>query len=456
MIRLSLTTRLSLMFMVAVVAVLAVAALSFTALSRHHFELLDRQALLEKLEATRQLMAQMPPNEPISALAPRLRTLLGAHPDLSVLLLAADGSTVLAIPEATPTPADYRQRPEDHPWDWQREGRLYRVLKARVSPTGQPAPTSAVLMLDVTTHMHFFQQLHRWFWIGLTLSALISAGLGWLVARNGLRPVRQVTRLAASMSARALKERIPLEPVPHELRDLVSAFNAMLARLDDAFGRLSNFSTDIAHELRTPVSNLMTHTEVVLSHARGREAYEDTLYANLDEFRRMARTIDDMLFLAKSENGLAMPSRADIDLGPLVLKLFEYYQLLADERGIRLTLEGAGQLSGDRLMLERALSNLLSNALRYTADGQAIRVLITRTAKDLQLTVENPGEAIAPGQLERLFERFYRIDAAPHTAASRHVGLGLAITRAIVEAHGGTVRCLSSEGYTRFQMTFSG
>src|SRR5690606_16159902 len=139
--------------------------------------------------------------------------------------------------------------------------------------------------------------------------------------RSGLRPLRQVTHLATSMSARSLQERIPLEPVPLELQQLVLSFNAMLGRLEDAFVRLSNFSADIAHELRTPVSNLMTHTEVVLSRQRDLDAYEDNLYSNLEEFKRMSRMIDDMLFLAKSDNGLIIPEKGTIELSRLVSKL---------------------------------------------------------------------------------------------------------------------------------------
>lgn len=114
----------------------------------------------------------------------------------------------------------------------------------------------------------------------------------------------------------------------------------MLARLEDAFVRLSNFSADIAHELRTPVSNLLTHTEVVLTRKRDVDAYEENLYSNLEDLKRMSRMIDDMLFLAKSDNGLIIPEQVDIQLHDLVSKLFEYYQLLADDRGIRLTLQG--------------------------------------------------------------------------------------------------------------------
>ncbi|MGU5269791.1 heavy metal sensor histidine kinase, partial [Pseudomonas aeruginosa] len=275
---------------------------------------------------------------------------------------------------------------------------------------------------------------------------------GWVVARSGLRPLRQVTHVASGMSARSLQERIPLEPVPRELQQLVLSFNAMLARLEDAFVRLSNFSADIAHELRTPVSNLMTHTEVVLSKKRDINAYEENLYSNLEDLKRMSRMIDDMLFLAKADNGLIIPEQARIELADVVFKLFDYYHLLAEEHGIELSLTGTGQVLGDRLMLDRALSNLLSNALRYTPVGHTISVLIRETADSTTFSIENPGDTISSEHLEKLFDRFYRVDPARREGSPSNAGLGLAITRSIIEAHKGRIWCTSAAGLTGFHI----
>ena len=241
--------------------------------------------------------------------------------------------------------------------------------------------------------------------------------------------------------------------VPAELRPLVVSFNGMLARLDDAFVRLSNFSADIAHELRTPLTQLMTHTEVVLARARRPEEYQEALYGNLEDLTRMARMIDDMLFLAKADNGLIVPGRAPLALHELSEQLLEYYRLLADERGIALERHGEGCIDGDAGMLRRALSNLLSNALRYTPDGGCIRVRIGVRDGEVVWSVENPGPAIPAAQRERLFDRFYRGDPARREGGN-HAGLGLAITRSIVEAHGGRIACEAADGLTRFRMAF--
>ena len=449
---LSLTARMSLMFMSAVIAVLTVAGLSFNMLSQHHFRMLDRQALVEKLESAKHILNKARGEASLSEELPQLRALLGAHQDLAATILTSDGAVLFSDPRAVEVPERFRRANEQSMWEWQNGQHMYRGMTEQISVADQAEPLTALLILDVTNHTHFFDTLQRWFWVGLIISALVSAALGWVVARSGLRPLRQVTRVATAMSARSLQERIPLEPVPLELQQLVLSFNAMLARLEEAFIRLSNFSADIAHELRTPLSNLMTHTEVVLSHKRDITAYEENLYSNLEELKRMSRMIDDMLFLAKADNGLITPEKTSIELADVVAKLFDYYHLLAEEHDIRLSVAGTGRVLGDRLMLDRVISNLLSNALRYTPKGKTISVLIRQTGDSIILSVENPGDTISSEHLEKLFDRFYRADPARREGNPSNAGLGLAITQSIIEAHKGRIWCTSVAGLTGFHI----
>jgi two-component system heavy metal sensor histidine kinase CusS len=380
--------------------------------------------------------------------------LLGAHRDLKAVIKDSAGRVLFADPGPVDVPERFSVIASNAIWEWQDRQQVFRGLTQQITGPALETPLTLVLILDVTQHMYFLDALERWFAIGLIISALVSAGLGWVMARSGLGPLRQVTAVAAGMSAKSLKERIPLAPVPLELQQLVSSFNAMLSRLDEAFVRLSNFSADIAHELRTPVSNLMTHTEVVLSRKRNIEDYEDNLHSNLDDLKRMSRMIDDMLFLAKADNGLIIPEQKKIALQQVIGKLHEYYRLLADEHHIELKLTGSGEVQGDVLMLRRAISNLLSNALRYTPERHAITVSISQTRQSTLLTVENPGETISPEHLGRLFDRFYRADPARREGSPSNAGLGLAITRSIVEAHQGKIWCTSANGQTAFHMQF--
>lgn len=222
--------------------------------------------------------------------------------------------------------------------------------------------------------------------------------------------------------------------MPEELAQLASTVNAMLQRLDDAFQRLSAFSADIAHELRTPLSNLLTHTQVTLTRPRSLEEYREALHGNLEELQWMAQLVNDMLYLAKADHGLLMPNRQPLELAAEVDALLDYYAALAEESDVKLLREGAATIEGDRHMLRRALSNLLDNALRFTPQGGTIKVSLTA---GLSITVANTGPAIEAGALQRLFDRFYRADPARREGSSEHAGLGLAITRSIVQAHGG-------------------
>jgi two-component system heavy metal sensor histidine kinase CusS len=228
----------------------------------------------------------------------------------------------------------------------------------------------------------------------------------------------------------------------------------MLGRLQDSFRRLSEFSSDLAHELRTPIASLMTQTQVALSRTRSAEEYREVLYSNAEEYERLARMISDMLFLAKSDHGLIVPRSKPIELSTEVRELFEFYDALADDRKVSLAAEGEGAVDGDPLMIRRAISNLLANAINHTPPGGAINVRIALADdRAVRLSVENTGDGIAPEHLSRIFDRFYRVDPSRQRSTDG-AGLGLAITKSIVTAHKGTVEAHSAHGLTRFVIVF--
>ena len=228
-----------------------------------------------------------------------------------------------------------------------------------------------------------------------TTAALACGLFGWFVVRRGLAPLRLLKEQASNVTASRLDTRLPETSIPVELTGLVQTLNQMLERLQDAFNRLSNFSSDLAHELRTPVTNLTTQTQVALSQPRDAQAYRETLASNAEEFERLSRMISDMLFLAKADHGLMLPSSETIELKQEIEGLLDFYDALAEERQVTLTVEGQGRITGDRLMLRRAISNLLSNALRHTPSDGRITVRIQSTGARTHLTIENTGQAIA-------------------------------------------------------------
>ena len=244
------------------------------------------------------------------------------------------------------------------------------------------------------------------------------------------------------------------DDVPAELAALVGALNAMLARLEVSFRRLSDFSSDLAHEFRTPVSNLMMQAQVVLSRPRDAETYREVLASSVEEYERLSRMIADMLFLAKADEGRIVPSHERLELAPLLDDLLEFHRFLAEDKAVAIVRIGDGTIHGDALMIRRAIGNLLSNALRYVPAGGWIEATVRSDAGQVRIEIANSGEPIPAEHLTRLFDRFYRVDAA-RTGEGGHSGLGLAIVKSIVEAHGGRVTVSSMEGATRFVMLFA-
>ncbi|AYF86263.1 HAMP domain-containing protein [Pseudomonas sp. DY-1] len=444
--RLSLTARLGLLFAACTAAVSLIAGVLFSRASEAHFVELDQQLLEIRMTAFRALVNDV---DSLAALAPRLEALqteLRLHPDLALRLEGRDGNYWFNSADGLRAPG------RDGLHDWQQDGIDYRVYSAPLRPQDPDSPRLS-LALDITHHQHFLERMQRLIWLTVGLSALATALLGAWAARRGLRPLHRMAEVAAGVSANSLTARLADDQVPPELVELVRAFNAMLARLDDTFQRLSAFSADIAHELRTPLSNLLTQTQVILSQDRSSDEYRETLHSNLEELQRLAQMVSDMLFLAKAEHGLLATNRKTLELGDELDVLLDYFSPLAEEAEVTMVRHGDGQLNADREMLRRALSNLLDNALRFTPQGGRIEVELVRHTNGLNLTVANNGEDIRPELLPRLFDRFFRADPA-RREGREHAGLGLAITRSIVRAHGGEIRCESANGWTRFILEF--
>lgn len=436
---LSLRSRLALLFAGCTALVSLIAGVLFSQASANHFVELDQQLFDSRLASLRTSLQGVQTPTDLTA----RKAQLTSHADLMLRISDAQGqiwfdniTPLLSIP-----PALGLHTLNDNQGD-------YRIFTAPLSPQLADSPR-LTLALDITHHQHFLQRMQHLIWLTVGLCALATALLGAWAARSGLRPLQRMSAVAAGVSANSLTKRLPEEQMPAELAELSRTFNAMLTRLEDSFQRLSAFSADIAHELRTPLSNLLTQTQVTLTRQREPEQYRETLLGNLEELQSLAQMVNDMLLLAKTEQGLLAPAQDELRLEDEADAVLEYFAPLAEDAGIELHRTGQAALRGDRGLLRRVLSNLLSNALRFTPKGGQIVVQLQDSAAGAVLTVENPGADIPPQVLERLFDRFYRADAS-RTDRHEHAGLGLAISRSIIHAHGGTIECQSQGGLTRF------
>ncbi|MCR8717828.1 heavy metal sensor histidine kinase [Pseudomonas syringae] len=284
---------------------------------------------------------------------------------------------------------------------------------------------------------------------------LLLVGFGvWWVVRRALRPLRAFRKVTALISARDLSHRMKMKGLPDELRDLAHAVNFMLHRLDGDVQQLAQFSDDLAHELRSPMNNLMGKAQVTLSRPRPSEEYKQALESCTEELERMSRMISQMLFLASASQPAAPLPLEVIELGEEAEKVAELFSSSAEDRDITLQVHGAAKVSGDKLMIQRAISNLLSNAIRHGLAGSVITITLDTHEDEVWLAVRNAGDGIDADHLPRLFDRFYRV----HVSRARQqggTGLGLAIVRSIMSLHEGQVTVQSEPGqFTTFKLIF--
>ena len=459
--RKSITFRLALYFGVASTAVLlAIGYLVGMSVERHFLEL-DRADLRGKMELVRRVLEKTRSPADIESLPERMGDALIGHDALSVSITETSGKILFATAGAAFPEQFIKGAPDGHVsgqrelLSWEHDGQAYHGFATKVPTNAPELPYVVVAVaLNFVAHHAFMAAFYESLWLAIAAGILSTGLLGWVAARRGLAPVREMTAVAQSITASRLYDRLPTDALPMELVNLGVAFNDMLSRLEDSFRRLSEFSSDLAHELRTPIGSLMTQTQVALSRTRSAEEYREVLYSNSDEYERLARMIADMLFLAKSDHGLIVPRSETVELANEVQELLEFYDALAEDQEVKVTFDGQGAVHGDRLMIRRAISNLLSNAINHTPRGGAINVRIEDGGNGaVQLSVENTGNGIAPEHLSRLFDRFYRVDPSRQRSTDG-AGLGLAITKSIVVAHNGSVQAFSTDGLTRFVILF--
>lgn len=328
-------------------------------------------------------------------------------------------------------------------------GASYRAVVATVPRDAHGSEVWTLqVAVDLTQEQVVLERQRVWVWTLLGAALLVCPGMGFAIAHRSTRPLREVAETARQIESNTLNERIHAEGYPVEIRVLAVAFNGMLERLEESFARLSRFSADIAHELRTPVNNIRGEAEVALARTRTPEELLEVVGSCLEESVRLSELIESLLFLARSESPGDHLHRTQVDLRRLINDVCEYYEATASEIGVKILVNPGDEklmASVDRVLLLRAVGNLTSNSLAHCSKGGTVHLSAQRRGEQIWLEVRDTGLGISAEALPHVFDRFYRADPA-RSRNSGGVGLGLAIVQQIAAMHGGQVKIESNPG----------
>lgn len=417
----------------------------------------DRREL-EGIEASiRQVLAERISFEEIRVRPQQLFDAKRLHQRLSFVLLDSRGETIESSSDARFL-TDPGLRSADKPLrEVKHEGRSWRTLVSSGS-LGDSArsPITIMLALDVTERDIFAEKYRLRLVVAALLLATMAAFVSFPLVRSALSPLDAMARRAAEISTSRLNERLPVDRVPRELRGLSVAFNETLERLQDSFRRLSDFSSDLAHELRIPIGNMRGQAEVALRHPRSSAEYEAVLNSEIEECERVTRMIDTMLFLARADNAQVVLTRELLDGREQVMHVSEAYDAMLEENDLKLRIKGDVKIWADQVLFQRALSNLIANAIAHAERGGDVTVgLFTSVDANVLIEVSNLGPGIPNELSSRVFDRFFRMNGTGK-GEERGLGLGLAIVRSIMQLHGGSASVRSApNGPTTFTLCFS-
>lgn len=447
----SITRRLALFYMASTIALLVLSAGFLYWTLKQNLDATRHAMLASKLEVLRLLLREQP--DKTDVLVNEVEHEASASQPLKyyIRILDRQGQALLETPgmkdllpiSRFPAPVEATNESLNSIVRELRQHASFLLLSVQATVGGGGSEKRVLQIgLDVSTGTALLADYRRKLLVMLGLGTVFAAFAGVWVARNGMRPLAEITRTAQHVTASHLHDRIAASRWPAELVELAFAFDAMLDRLEDSFTRLAQFSGDLAHALRTPINNLRGEAEVSLARSRTPEDYQQVLASSLEELERLSRMIDGLLFVARADDPKAAFQRVRFDARKEIEAVREFYEALAEERGVDVICEGNVWLTGDAMLFRRAVSNLLANALRHTPAKGNIRIAV-RALDDhgVEFSVRDTGRGIAPEHLPRIFDRFYRADNAPGGT-----GLGLAIVQSIMRLHGGTASIQSQLG----------
>ena len=431
----SLTLRLTLGLGAIALAVFSAAALLLHEALARDLADADLQALHRKTQVVQHFIAESMKAAGAVTLQAYLSDLRIGHSDLRVWVHAADGQSIFGSESAEAEgPVDkFGLRRIRLPGALTMDALDTTLTDATAWPGG-----TVRVALDTGPRERLLEKHGNTLFGVSLLATLLTVGLSAVASRRNLRPVQQLSDQARRITPDALGVRLTDPRGDIELAGLVGAFNAVLDRLESAYRQMEAFSANVAHELRTPLATLINGTQVIVSGQRSAAELKDVLLSHLEDLEQLSALVNDMLFLARADQGGRAQGLEDVDLGFEIDKTLHFCSVLLDEAGVAAQRSGAARGTCNPPLIRRALVNLLSNAIRHTCGGQAITVSVEEFEDGVKLGVHNPGPPIPEPVRHHMFDRFYKADGALPRGGDSH-GLGLTIVKAIARMHGGEV-----------------
>jgi two-component system heavy metal sensor histidine kinase CusS len=454
---LSITKRLTILYSISVFVLLAISSIFLDRILVRDMTEEDNQFLAAEVQNLRILLMEHPDDMNAWRMEVNRKTLASASTFIKyyVRILDENGRTLIetsrmrdivqpvSFPEPSaldsPSISTTRKRGPD--------GKSLLLMSAWAGPRASGAGGRRIqIALDMSHEDAIVGDYRRKVALVILGGILCSALMGYAIAREGLRPLTAMTSAFRRIGPEQLQHRIGTGQWPEEIAVLAGAFDKMLERLEDSFTALSQFSADLAHELRTPINNLRGEAEVALYKARTTDEYREVLESGLEEYARLSRMIENLLFLAHADRRDTLIRPSAIDVRKEVDALLEFYEAVGEEKRIIVTRKGEATVEADPLLFRQALSNIMSNAFRYTPDGGTVAISVRRNDdRSVEIEVADTGIGIEPECLPNIFKRFYRTERA-RTHYPQGTGLGFSIVKSIMDLHGGTVSVRSAPG----------
>jgi two-component system, OmpR family, heavy metal sensor histidine kinase CusS len=450
----SISTRLVALFVASTVVVLLASSLFLDRALVTDFDAQDDQFLRSKIAVLRQILAVSP--HPIDDLRPEVQWQAAglSVTQFWVRIVDANGKIIIETPGFAALSLPLSAFPQNSSGR-ARAGQAHEpiMLEQASATLRNGKPVTILIILDKSDDLAVITKYREKSLLVVLIAFLSSTLIGIAIVRRGMRPLERIASAASRITASRLHERVRLGEWPAELMPLATAFDEMLERLEDSFRRLSQFSADLAHELRTPLSNLMGEIEVSLRKERTAAEYRSILESNLEDCARLFRMIDGLLFLARADSGTDV-TMTDLDAAHEIEAVVDFHDALAEQKQISIRVCGSARLRGNSMLFRRALTNLISNALKFTPPGGEITIEAGERASGTAITVSDTGVGIPSEHLPRLFDRFYRVDPS-RSHQEEGTGLGLAIVKSVMDLHGGSVAIKSTAGRgTSIQLVF--